>query len=217
MLALSSVPAVVQFMGFIFLPESPRWLLQKGRTQEARDVLSRIRGGQSVDAEYETIKTSIEEEEREAGGGERSHQQRQTPGVLSILVPSRPFRRSGHSEGPPSRPDSQGAGCRLRSADVPAAERDKHSHVCHPRSSPPGSGSLTLALTPLLTWSSFFRYYSATILQMAGVRDDRQAIWLTAATSGSNFVFTLLGVWLVDRLGRRKLTLGSLLGTPAVT
>lgn len=51
---------------------------------------------------------------------------------------------------------------------------------------------------------------------MAGIRDDKQAIWLTAATSGSNFVFTLLGVWLVDRLGRRKLTLGSLLGTPVI-
>lgn len=51
---------------------------------------------------------------------------------------------------------------------------------------------------------------------MAGIRDDKQAIWLTAATSGSNFVFTLLGVWLVDRLGRRKLTLGSLLGKPVI-
>lgn len=62
-------------------------------------------------------------------------------------------------------------------------------------------------------WSCFFfRYYSATILQMAGVRDDKQAIWLAAATSATNFVFTLVGVWLVDRVGRRKLTLGSLLG-----
>lgn len=47
---------------------------------------------------------------------------------------------------------------------------------------------------------------------MAGIRDDKQAIWLTAATSGTNFAFTLVGVWLVERVGRRKLTLGSLLG-----
>lgn len=60
-----------------------------------------------------------------------------------------------------------------------------------------------------------FRYYSATILQMAGIRDDKQAIWLTAATSGTNFLFTLVGVWLVERVGRRKLTLGSLFGVLA--
>lgn len=48
---------------------------------------------------------------------------------------------------------------------------------------------------------------------MAGIRDDKQAIWLTAATSGTNFLFTLVGVWLVERVGRRKLTLGSLFGT----
>lgn len=71
MLGLSVVPALVQFIGFFFLPESPRWLLQKGRIQEAHQVLSRIRGGQNIDTEFETIKTSIEEEGKEAGGGER--------------------------------------------------------------------------------------------------------------------------------------------------
>lgn len=69
MLGLSVVPSVVQFVGFLFLPESPRWLLQKGRSQEARQVLSRIRGGQNVDVEYETIRNGIEEEEEKAGGG----------------------------------------------------------------------------------------------------------------------------------------------------
>lgn len=68
MLGLSSVPAVVQFIGFLFLPESPRWLLQKGRSQEARQVLSRIRGGRSVEREFDTIRTSIEEEEEEGEG-----------------------------------------------------------------------------------------------------------------------------------------------------
>uniref|UniRef100_A0A1A8J2B7 Solute carrier family 2 (Facilitated glucose transporter), member 13 n=1 Tax=Nothobranchius kuhntae TaxID=321403 RepID=A0A1A8J2B7_NOTKU len=45
------------------------------------------------------------------------------------------------------------------------------------------------------------------------LQDDKQAIWLAAATSATNFVFTLVGVWLVEKVGRRKLVLGSLLGT----
>lgn len=56
------------------------------------------------------------------------------------------------------------------------------------------------------------RYYSATILQMSGVRDDRLAIWLAGLATLTNFLFTLLGVWLVERVGRRKLTLGSIIG-----
>ncbi|KAL2102540.1 hypothetical protein ACEWY4_001708 [Coilia grayii] len=57
------------------------------------------------------------------------------------------------------------------------------------------------------------RYYSGTILQMSGVRDDRLAIWLLTVTAFTNFLFTLLGVWLVERVGRRRLTLGSIVGT----
>ncbi|MGH0126897.1 UNVERIFIED_CONTAM: hypothetical protein FKN15_034354 [Acipenser sinensis] len=69
MLGLSLFPAVLQFFGFLFLPESPRWLIQKGKTQKARRVLSQIRGNQNIDEEYDSIKTSIEDEEKESGGG----------------------------------------------------------------------------------------------------------------------------------------------------
>ncbi|TKS73915.1 Proton myo-inositol cotransporter [Collichthys lucidus] len=160
MLGLSVVPAVLQFIGFIFLPESPRWLLQKGRSQEARQVLSQIRGGRNIDAEYNAIRTNIEEEEKEAGGG---------------LVILRILRY-----GPTRRALIIGCG---------------------------------LQMFQQLSGINTVMYYSATILQMAGVRDDKQAIWLAAATSATNFVFTVVGVWLVERVGRRKLTLGSLLGT----
>lgn len=71
MLGLSVIPALLQFIGFFFLPESPRWLLQQGRSQEAQEVLSRIRGGKDVDSEFDSIRSSIEEE-KEAGGGEPS-------------------------------------------------------------------------------------------------------------------------------------------------
>ncbi|MEQ2272856.1 hypothetical protein XENORESO_015269 [Xenotaenia resolanae] len=69
MLGLSVLPAVLQFFGFIFLPESPRWLLQKGRNQEARQVLGRVRGNQNIEEEYDSIRASIEEEGKEAGSG----------------------------------------------------------------------------------------------------------------------------------------------------
>ncbi|XP_068595292.1 proton myo-inositol cotransporter-like [Brachionichthys hirsutus] len=160
MLGLSVIPAGLQFLGFLFLPESPRWLLQKGRNQEALQVLSRIRGGRGVDVEHEAIRASIAEEEKAGGGG---------------LVILRILRH-----GPTRRALIIGCG---------------------------------LQMFQQLSGINTVMYYSATILQMAGVRDDQRAIWLAAVTSGTNFLFTLAGVWLVERVGRRKLTLGSLSGT----
>jgi SP family myo-inositol transporter-like MFS transporter 13 len=55
-------------------------------------------------------------------------------------------------------------------------------------------------------------YYGATIIQMAGFKDDSTAIWMSAIVSFSNFIFTFVGIYLVDRTGRRKLTLASLAG-----
>lgn len=55
-------------------------------------------------------------------------------------------------------------------------------------------------------------YYSASIFQMAGVYDKQRALLFSAATALVNFVFTLVGFTLVERAGRRKLTLFSLLG-----
>lgn len=69
MLGLAAIPAVIQFFGFLFLPESPRWLIQKGQTQKARRILSQMRGNQTIDEEYDSIKNNIEEEEKEVGSG----------------------------------------------------------------------------------------------------------------------------------------------------
>lgn len=55
-------------------------------------------------------------------------------------------------------------------------------------------------------------YYSATIIQMAGFYDTAKAIWLSALVASVNFVCTFIGIWLVDRMGRRRLTLISLFG-----
>eukprot|EP00794_Sanderia_malayensis_P016036 gene16036-17658_t len=55
-------------------------------------------------------------------------------------------------------------------------------------------------------------YYSATIISMAGVKDEGTAIWLAAVVACGNFIFTLIALVLVERAGRLKLTLCSLFG-----
>ncbi|KAJ8006892.1 hypothetical protein DPEC_G00111930 [Dallia pectoralis] len=161
MLGLSVVPALIQFVGFLFLPESPRWLIQKGRTQKARRVLSQIRGNQNIDEEYDSVKNSIEEEEKDCGGD--------GPVIWKMLMY------------PPTR-RALLVGCGLQ-------------------------------IFQQLSGINTVTYYGATILQMSGVRDDKLAIWLAGVTAFTNFLFTLLGVWLVERVGRRKLILGSIIGT----
>ncbi len=46
---------------------------------------------------------------------------------------------------------------------------------------------------------------------MAGF-SDRSSIWLATIPGGTNFLFTIVGLLLVDRVGRRKLLIGSLCG-----
>jgi len=57
-------------------------------------------------------------------------------------------------------------------------------------------------------------YYSATIIYMSGiVTSPSAAIWLSALTSSMNFIFTLVGLYTIERAGRRKLALLSVLGS----
>ena len=63
-----------------------------------------------------------------------------------------------------------------------------------------------------LTGINTVMYYAATIIQMSGVGNKNEAVWMASITAMVNFVTTFFGIYLVDRLGRRKLTLGSLAG-----
>ena len=51
MFGLAAIPPFLQFIGFLFMPESPRWLFSKKKHDKARAVLQRIRGPRDVERE----------------------------------------------------------------------------------------------------------------------------------------------------------------------
>lgn len=50
------------------------------------------------------------------------------------------------------------------------------------------------------------------IFKMAGINSSSTAIWMSAMTASINFLFTFVGLYLVEKVGRRPLILASLLG-----
>ncbi|KAF2364015.1 Sugar/inositol transporter [Trinorchestia longiramus] len=159
MFGLGAVPALIQFFGFLFLPESPRWLIAKKRNEEARDVLLRFRAPSAdIDVEITDIDQAIDKENKE----EKSVSLKRilsTPNVRRALM----------------------LGCMLQ-------------------------------MFQQLAGINTVMYYSASIITMAGIGDPSTAIWISAGVAFCNFAFTLVGLWLVEKIGRRLLLLGSLAG-----
>jgi sugar porter (SP) family MFS transporter len=61
MLALGAVPGLVLAIGMFFQPESPRWLVEQDRVDDARAVLERARSG-DVDEELDDIREAAAQE-----------------------------------------------------------------------------------------------------------------------------------------------------------
>ena len=64
MLAVMGVPALFFFAALLFIPESPRWLVQKGKKTEAYSILERINGTEAATVEMKAVEQSIAKEEK---------------------------------------------------------------------------------------------------------------------------------------------------------
>lgn len=68
MFAICAIPAVCLFIGMLRMPESPRWLVDRGRHQEALEVLRTVRPEGRAEAEILDVE-DVAEEEREVRTG----------------------------------------------------------------------------------------------------------------------------------------------------
>ncbi|QDS76613.1 hypothetical protein FKW77_007756 [Venturia effusa] len=65
MVGLGAVPAVLQLLAILFMPETPRWLVKAGREEKAREVLTKVYGlneERVIEGILKSISDEIEEE-----------------------------------------------------------------------------------------------------------------------------------------------------------
>jgi major inositol transporter-like SP family MFS transporter len=65
MFGVCALPAVALFIGMLRMPESPRWLVEKGRHDEALAVLTTVRSRDRAIAEHGQVELIAEEERQE--------------------------------------------------------------------------------------------------------------------------------------------------------
>nr|WP_319265098.1 sugar porter family MFS transporter [uncultured Draconibacterium sp.] len=55
MFYIGVIPAIILFIGAIFLPETPRWLINKGRTIEGRSILAKIEDQANLNSVFHNL------------------------------------------------------------------------------------------------------------------------------------------------------------------
>jgi SP family xylose:H+ symportor-like MFS transporter len=153
MLGVLAAPSALFFLLLLPTPESPRWLIGRGRTEEAGAVLARLgvdRG--SVDQEVAEIRASIDPEHHKTGE--------------SL------FRRAYRK---------------------------------------PVLLAVAIAAFNQLSGINAILYYAPQIFKMAGANVD-SALLQAVAVGGTNLVFTMLAMLVIDNLGRRRLMLVGSIG-----
>lgn len=156
MFALGAVPGVILAISMLIVPETPRWLVEHGRDEQAKKLLSRNRSEQQADEEIKEIKDVSAEQG--------------SFGVRNLV------------------------GDRVRPLLVIG---------------------VTMAIMQQLIGINTVIYYGSTILGFAGLSISSsiaQAVFIGLV----NFVFAIVAVFLLDRVGRRAPlligTAGSVIG-----
>jgi len=147
MLWVGVIPALVLFVGMFFLPETPRWLMSKGKEEEARKVLDKIEDAEFIESSISAMKSDIAIDASQASWKE-------------IFKPW------------------------LRNALIIA---------------------MGIMFFQQFVGINTVIYYSPKIFLAAGFEGAEAAIAASVIVGVVNVLFTIISLFIIDRLGRRKL------------
>lgn len=147
MLGVEAVPALAYTLLCLGLPESPRWLIARGRRDDGHRVLQRV----NPEATAEEIETLVAEIER-----------------------------------------------------ATAAESNTASGFWTRRLRTPILLAFLIAFFNQLSGINAILYYAPRIFELTGL-GPQAALLQSVGIGVTNLIFTFVGLWLIDRLGRRTL------------
>ncbi len=150
MFASAAVPSVCFLLTLLLIPESPRWLVQKGREAEANRFLTQIAGPAAAEEQIQAIKAAVSEE-------------------------------SGNLFDPAFR---------------------KAFFV-----------AIVIALFSQFTGINTIIYYGSLVfLEHVPHQTANTALWANVIIGAINFAATILGMALIDRVGRKPLLMSAFAG-----
>ena len=142
------IPAIIMFVGMLFLPETPRWLISNNNEDKCREVLQKVEEPQLVEEVISKMKSDLETDRKNK--------------VDWRLIFKKWLR-------------------------VPLII------------------AIGIMFVQQFTGINTIIYYSPKIFLMAGFADAQAAVWASVSVGVVNVAFTILSLFMIDRLGRRKL------------
>jgi len=142
------IPALIMFIGMIFLPETPRWLISKGNESKCREVLQKVEEPQLVEEAISRMKADLEADR---------------------------------------------------------ANKVKWNEVFKKWLRVPLIIAVGIMFVQQFTGINTIIYYSPKIFLMSGFADAQAAVWASVSVGVVNVAFTILSMFMIDKLGRRKL------------